>query len=396
MLNPNLYGSPKQKKAYETVALENRELISELSLTDRFILERRYTDIGGSYLDDFQYTTPLNSIVRLIEENGDFVNGVLTGYQIGLPDPLLPTDTIIEAFGKLEAQILEATPKLQNELVVTGVGTVGAVSDGKTWAAGTLIETVLNEILRQRVAPTYVAPAISLTLSGSTTVEVGSSISVPLTTTFTQNDAGALTLLEILRSGVLASSPTSPLSFTENTTAILGNLSYTAQATYAQGPVKNDSFGDPNPAGQIPAGTIVSVARTVTGIYPWFFGKVSSGGAVSGANRPVAGQALLNAIASNKQVSGSTGTISMNFNSTSDDYLVVAIPTSSTLKTKWYVTALNNGNIGGAVSAGGNLFPDPTTITVDSPTGLWTGVSYRFYISNYQTAQAANMELRNS
>ena len=69
-------------------------------------------------------------------------------------------------------------------------------------------------------------------------------------------------------------------------------------------------------------------------------------------------------------------------------------------KTNWYVNALSNGSISGAVSAGGNLFPDPsldfaTDILIDSPSGLWNNIPYDIYIANKQ--QAANyMEFRNS
>jgi hypothetical protein len=54
---------------------------------------------------------------------------------------------------------------------------------------------------------------------------------------------------------------------------------------------------------------------------------------------------------------------------------------------------LNNGSIGGAVSAGGNLFPANDTVSINSPTALWSGISYRIYISNYQSAVVTNMTL---
>jgi hypothetical protein len=62
----------------------------------------------------------------------------------------------------------------------------------------------------------------------------------------------------------------------------------------------------------------------------------------------------------------------------------------------WFVNLLNNGAIGGPVTPGGNLFPAFDTASIDSPTVLWSGVSYKIYVSNYQTAIAALMELRNS
>ena len=132
----------------------------------------------------------------------------------------------------------------------------------------------------------------------------------------------------------------------------------------------------------------------VSSIYPVFYGKVASGGAGSGQNRPVANQALINS--GTKLVIPSNGTITLSFNTTPDDYMWFAIPASSTSKTIWFVNALNTGNIGGAVFAGGNLFPDPEIVSIDSPTVLWNGINYKIYIANYQSAVSLPMELRNS
>jgi hypothetical protein len=90
-------------------------------------------------------------------------------------------------------------------------------------------------------------------------------------------------------------------------------------------------------------------------------------------------------------VQPSTGTITVNFGA-NDEYLWFATPALSTTKTKWFVTALNNGDIGSVT----DLFNAPTTISVDSPVALWAGVPYKFYISNYPTTTLAPMELRNS
>ncbi|MGC3945352.1 MAG: hypothetical protein QM762_12700 [Chryseolinea sp.] len=134
--------------------------------------------------------------------------------------------------------------------------------------------------------------------------------------------------------------------------------------------------------------------RNLSSIYPYFWGKVSSSGAAPGVNRPTANQALINS--GTKVVQASNGTVTINFNSTSDDYIWFAIPASMASKLAWYVSALNNGPIGGSVSPGGNLFPDPSLVTINSPTALWSGIQYKIYVSNYQSAINVNMELRNS
>lgn len=141
--------------------------------------------------------------------------------------------------------------------------------------------------------------------------------------------------------------------------------------------------------------------RTIESIYPWFFGRFDGGAVASGVNRPdpsnpTVAQSLLDNFEF-KLIEKSNGTLTVfDFGSDSQDYIWIAVPATSTVKTRWYVNALDNGVIGGAVSAGGNLFPTPVTVTVDEPEGsYWTGVQYRFYVSNKQLA-ATIMEFRNS
>jgi len=131
-----------------------------------------------------------------------------------------------------------------------------------------------------------------------------------------------------------------------------------------------------------------------TSIIPYFYGTVSSGGVGVGVNRPAATE---NLIKSGTLVSqSSTGTISINFNSSFDDYIFFAIPISSTAKTKWYVSVLNNGDIGGAVNVGGNLFPDAEIVNVNLTNPLLGLTQYQVFISNYQVESASVIELKNS
>lgn len=132
----------------------------------------------------------------------------------------------------------------------------------------------------------------------------------------------------------------------------------------------------------------------VSSIYPYFYGKVASGGAPPSVNRPIADQSLIDS--GTKVVANSNGTITINFNTTSDDYMWFAIPSTSTSKLVWFIDALNSGAIGGVVSAGGNLFPNPDLVSIDSPTVLWNGIQYKIYIANYQSSVSSPMQLRNS
>ena len=123
----------------------------------------------------------------------------------------------------------------------------------------------------------------------------------------------------------------------------------------------------------------------IQSVYPVFNSKVNSPGATP--TRPTATQGLLTGAV--KSVILSNGDIVLTFNSVNDDYIWFAVPSTSALFTKWYITALNTGNIGGVVSPGGNLFPDPATINLASPGSFWNTISYRVYISNYRTSAAS-------
>lgn len=178
----------------------------------------------------------------------------------------------------------------------------------------------------------------------------------------------------------------------------LGDNSISARIKYTSGATIYDSSGTPI-ATQPVSGYTPTCTKSFSGVYPWFWGIISGGGAPAGSNRPTASdiKTIISTGTGNKVVKSSTGTISTTFNSTSDDYIWFATPATSTTKTCWYVDALNNSGIGGGVSAGGCLFPSPETITdVDSSLGCWSGLSYKVYISNYQSAATVNMELRNS
>lgn len=129
---------------------------------------------------------------------------------------------------------------------------------------------------------------------------------------------------------------------------------------------------------------------TIQSIYPYFYGKVSAPGA-AGTNRPVINQALIDG--GTKVLASANGTITIPFNSTSNDYPWFAIPTGSPVKTVWFESNLNSGAIGGAITVGGNLFPDRQVLLVT--TAKWAGVSFDVYLSNYQTS-IISCDIKNS
>ena len=131
----------------------------------------------------------------------------------------------------------------------------------------------------------------------------------------------------------------------------------------------------------------------MTGIYPYYWGTYASGGAPAGVNRPASTNDLVTG--GTKVLAPSTGNINISFGSTFDDYLWFAIPTGSTSKTCWYVDEINNEKIEGGIGPGCCLFPLFSGVSVCSAQSCWNNVDYKVYVSNYQSAISAVMQIRN-
>jgi hypothetical protein len=260
-------------------------------------------------------------------------------------------------------------------LTVNGIGT------------GTDITGVTLESLLENIYAPFQSPAFSsFLISGqSSTIEVGTALSGSKTFLWNISNAGnvqtnSVAIRDVNSNTLLASGLANdgteilPIGTITNTSPITQSWRAESVNTHIT------SFNSNN--------------FNVSSIYPYFYGKVASLGSAPGVNRPIANQSLITSGTS--AVVNSTGTITISFGSTSDDYVWFAIPSTSTSKTVWYIDALNNGTIGGAVSPSGNLFALYDTVTVNSPSSLWSNISYKIYIANYQSAIASSMQIRNA
>jgi len=259
--------------------------------------------------------------------------------------------------------------------------TVGGLNAGSD-LIGLTSNEILEDILVPYLNPTFTSFIIS---AQDTVIEVGTPLSGNKLFAWSTSNSGNVEPNTIdIRDVTAASLIASGLADDSSQLVDIGAITNTSPITQQwRGEGENTQ-----------AGTFQSSNFTVNSIYPYFWGKVASGRAEPGASRPTANQTLIDS--GTKVVSSSTGTITVSFNSTSDDYIWFAIPSTSTSKTVWYVNALNNGFIGGSVSPGGNLFPDFDSASINDPSANWSGVSYKIYISNYQSAVSAAMQLRNS
>jgi hypothetical protein len=300
---------------------------------------------------------------------------------------------------------------------VLSVPVGGAVAQPASfWNTLNLVE-VLDEILFPDLNPDYVVPTLTLSANISGVHEIGNSISQDLTTIGTENDAGVYTLLEILRGANVIASVSNPtgtltaniapqygyddpnnpnyqytLNHTDNYTVEPGITEWTAQGSYDSGLAKVNNKGATDtrsPAVRSTsapqaAANITSSISTVTGLYPYFWGKTAS--------LPTATD-IANAIAAgteNKVLADSNGTISVIYNAF-DEYIWMAHEAGYTEKTAWYFNDYNQGLIGS-----GNFILSPSTENVNSPDGYWSGVSYKIYISDSPTITYDTLEYRNT
>ena len=280
-------------------------------------------------------------------------------------------------------------------------GNVSGVTGTGYYLYNQQIVDILHDMLVPTLYPTITQPSSTFSIDPTTLIyQVGDIINITGTSVFDRGSitppygtsgftsGEAITYEYIIQGITYTGNSVYDISFsiTGGSNTILNNV------YYSQGEQPLNSTGGTYSTA-LPSGVTTGSTLTITGIYPYFYGKVASGGVGAGLNRPSSTAALITGGTSVLETSD--GTISIDYNSTNDDYIWFAIPTASTFKTKWYVDTINNGNIGGSVSSGGNLFPDLDSVTGVSTT-YWSGQTYQLYISNYQTELTEIIEFRNT
>lgn len=291
-----------------------------------------------------------------------------------------------------------------------------AAQSASVWKSKNIVE-VLDTILFPDVAPTYTIPTLSVSGTQSGTKEIGSTLTQSLSLVAVENDAGAFTLITLSRGATQLASSSNPtgtlttaiaaqfgytdpnnpnysysLSASDPVTVINGSISWSGSGTYSEGLAKQNNKGvtdtrsaavrstsAPQSASSISGSTI-----TVTGIYPYFWGKSST--------QPTA-SSIASAIAAgtaNKVLASASGTLIVTYSAVGE-YVWLAHAASYTTKTKWYNTELNQGNIGA-----GNFILSPVTQSVTSPDAYWSSINFSVYISDGATTTDGALQFRNS
>ena len=320
-----------------------------------------------------------------------FYHGASTGIQGKIDDGTINENDIVITSDTDEIVYIDETKtqkplgssksKQEWEVQLGSGGTVGGLKTGDTIPEGTTMDELIKLLTQKSVPASYVQPGVTCRVSAGTSAgsyEVGTEINTTIQGTFTQNDAGALTQIEVLKNGVsILSQAASPIT-TEAQTFTLGEetVSFTAKATYVAGEIKNDNLGQPSPEGQIKAGSKTSSAVSFVGKRNLFYGT-GVGTAPSVTSELVRGL-------SNKQLGPSNGT-SFNINvAAGQQYVVIAYPTTLRKITKCFYVEQNT-----------DLAENFTeqTISVQGANGA-AGADYRVLVYQMAVPAAAGMTLQ--
>ena len=165
---------------------------------------------------------------------------------------------------------------------VTGMS-LGAFNDGDSINSTDSVLTVVKKMLQKRIPASYSKPTIAISrVSGSNPgqYEPGTVINIVVKSVYTQKDGGAITTDgHFITDGTDQFQKGNQATIQHTYEKTLGDtaISLKSQATYEDGPIKNDNFNQPSPDGQIRGGTITSSNLTFTPARYIFWGADSAG-----------------------------------------------------------------------------------------------------------------------
>lgn len=193
------------------------------------------------------------------------------------PGTIVITDDTNEiAFTGSDGKVDFLKDTLGEQITVNGVN-VGGITDGTVLNENMTFLEFAKKMLLKAIPATYTAPTVTIANNGGQAtgnVEAGTSITPKLKATFTQNDAGALTAISILKGSTsVQDGVTSPIVY-NGEAIVVGDetISFKATASYSEGTIKNNNLGDPSPNGHITAGTVNSSTYNIVGKRKLFYG----------------------------------------------------------------------------------------------------------------------------
>lgn len=325
-----------------------------------------------------------DKIIKFYHGASSGIQGKIDDGTINESDIVITSDTDEIVYideTKTQKPLGSSKSKQEWEVQLGSGGTVGGLKTGDTIPEGTTMDELIKLLTQKSVPASYTQPGVTCRVStgiAAGSYEVGTEINTTIQGAFTQNDAGALTTIEILKNGSsVLSQATSPIT-TEAQTFTLGEetVSFTAKATYADGAIKNDNLGQPSPNGQIKAGSKTSAAVSFVGKRNLFYGT-GVGAAPEATSETVRGLA-------NKKLGPANGT-SFNINvAVGQQYVIIAYPATLRDLTKCFYVEQNT-------DLAANF--EKSTISVQGANSA-AGADYKVYVYEMAIPAAAGMTLQ--
>lgn len=325
-----------------------------------------------------------DKIIKFYHGASSGIQGKIDDGTINESDIVITSDTDEIVYideTKTQKPLGSSKSKQEWEVKLGSGGTVGGLKTGDTIPEGTTMDELIKLLTQKSVPASYTQPGVTCRVSAGTSAgsyEVGTEINTTIQGTFTQNDAGALTQIEVLKNGVsILSQAASPIT-TEAQTFTLGEetVSFTAKATYAEGAIKDDNLGQPSPDGHIPAGSKTSAAVSFVGKRNLFYGT-GVGAAPEASSEVVRGLA-------NKKLGPANGT-SFNINvAVGQQYVIIAYPATLRDLTKCFYVEQNT-------DLAANF--EKSNISVQGANGA-AGADYKVYVYEMAIPAAAGMTLQ--
>lgn len=331
---------------------------------------------------------PADKVIRFFHGNEADIDAKIADSTINSSDFVVTADTdkLIYIDADLSKHELggggDTETTEEHEVQLGTGGSIGGLETGDTIPVGTTLDELIQMLTQVSVPATYTQPGVTCRVSSGTSAgnyEVGTEINTTVQGTFTQNDAGALTSIEIKKnSSSVLSSPTSPVT-TDAQVFTLGDetVTFTATATYAEGAIKNDNLGQPSPEGHIQAGSKTSSGVSFTGKRNLFYG--TGVGAV-----PELTSEVVRGL-TGKQLAPSNGTV-FNINiAVGQQYVIFAYP--ATLRDVNQVMYVETNDTGMATSF------TKSNISVQGANGA-AGADYKVYSYGMATPAQAPMTFK--
>ena len=198
-------------------------------------------------------------------------SATLANYFLRIKDSTIKYVTPSQLRDSLATRMNGSDTFTQNVHIYTPLGWGQYPQNSDIPAIGKTMQQVVIDVFDVTIPPTYYQPTAGVSGSPSSgNYEIGSSFSVTLSSSFTQNDAGALTSTVYYKNGSAISGNIAAFSNITTTQTL-----YVAKS-YAQGTCKTNNKGTIDCTGRINAGAVNSGSLTYNVFPTYYYGFVTN------------------------------------------------------------------------------------------------------------------------